>query len=359
MLRAVIMAGGSGTRFWPRSRHGLPKQFLRFHGDRSLLQQAFDRIIDFVGADGVWVVTSALHRDKTCEQLPALRTEHVIGEPCGRDTAACIGLAAAVLRREDPQARMIVLAADHLIEPTDSFHRAVRAAEELVQQRPEALVTFGIPPTRPATGYGYLRRGQPAVPNDSTPVYKLDSFHEKPSLERAREYLANGEFYWNSGIFCWRAETILEELRIRTPTLLDAVERIADAWNSPQRDKQFATEFATLPKISIDYAVMEHSQNVYMVEAPFRWDDVGSWLALERVFPSDAEGNVVLGQHRGIETRHCIIVGDESRLVATIGVSDLVVVHTSDVTFVAHRSQEQAIKELLARLEADSLGKFL
>jgi mannose-1-phosphate guanylyltransferase len=359
VLRAVIMAGGSGTRFWPQSRRKLPKQFLTFHGHRSLLQQAFDRIVDLVGIDGMLVVTNCQQVDKTREQLPALTWDHIIGEPCGRDTAACIGLAAALLVFADPNARMIVLAADHLIDPTPAFHAAVRVADDLVLELPEALVTFGIRPTRPATGYGYLKRGPAVVPRGAAGVFKLESFHEKPSQEKAHAYLESGEYYWNSGIFCWRADAILAELERRAPQLSAAVGRIADSWYNPRRDAVFAEEYQALQKVSIDYAVMEQAANVYMVEAPFQWDDVGSWLALERVFPLREGNNVILGNHRGLKTRNCVIVGEERHLVATIGIDDLIVVHTPDVTFVAHKSDEQTVKQLLAELEAQGLIQYL
>lgn len=359
MRHAVIMAGGSGTRFWPLSRKRLPKQFLKLYGERSLLQQAFDRIVELVGPAGVSIITNVLQVEQTVQQLPELASANIIGEPCGRDTAACIGLAAALVLQKDPGAHMIVLAADHLIQPTSAFHRAVQAADALVRQHPEALVTFGIPPTRPATGYGYLRRDEAIGELEQTPIYRLKSFHEKPDLATAERFLSAGEYYWNSGIFCWRAATILGEIQRCVPTLHRAINAIADAWPTPQRDRVFREQYEPLKKISIDYAVMEQAQSVYMVEAPFQWDDVGSWLALERVHRPDEHGNVVLGTHRGHQTTGCIVVGNDQHLVATIGVRDLIVVHTPDVTLVADRRDEQSVKQLLARLEAEGFEQCL
>jgi mannose-1-phosphate guanylyltransferase len=353
------MAGGSGTRFWPLSRKRLPKQFLKLYGQRSLLQQAFDRIVELVGPAGVSIITNVLQVDQTVRQLPELASANIVGEPCGRDTAACIGLAAALVAQKDAAAHMIVLAADHLIQPTEAFHRAVRAADAVVREHPDALVTFGIPPTRPATGYGYLRRDRLMGEFQQTPVYRLKSFHEKPDLETAERFLAAGEYYWNSGIFCWSAATILGEIQRCVPALHRAILTIAEAWPTPDRDRVFCDQYEPLKKISIDYAVMEKAQNVFMVEAPFQWDDVGSWLALERVHQPDKDRNVVLGTHRGHETSGCIVVGDEQHLVATIGVRDLIVVHTPDVTLVADRRDEQSVKQLLTRLEAEGFDDCL
>ena len=362
MLQAVVMAGGSGTRFWPLSRKASPKQFLNLYGDRSLLQQAYDRIHELVGADHVLVVTNDSQVAKTREQLPDLRAENVIGEPCGRDTAACIGLAAALLVKQSPDARMIVLAADHLIRPTTKFHDAVRAADAHVAAHPDALVTFGIPPTNPSTAYGYLRRaadGSTAEGPHGIAVHRLESYHEKPDAATAERFLASGEYYWNSGIFCWRAATILSEIRRRAPQLHEPLERIAAAWGTGRQEEVFAAEFEALPKISIDYAVMEHAENVFMVETPFEWDDVGSWLALERVHEPDAQGNVVLGRRHGLGTENCVIVGTENHLIATLGVRDLIIVHTPDVTLVADRKDEQSVKRLIESLAEAGLEDLL
>lgn len=359
MLHAIIMAGGSGTRFWPLSRQRLPKQFLNLHGDRSLLQQAYDRIESLVGRERVSVITHIDHVAKTREQLPDLTADQVIGEPCGRDTAACIGLGAALALRDDPDAHLVVLAADHLIQPVADFHAAINAADAFLRERRDALITFGIRPANPSTAYGYLRRAELASTGASIPVYKLASFHEKPDLPTAQKFLARGEFYWNSGIFCWRADTIVNEIeRCAAPTHR-AVARIVEGWNTPRRAEVFAAEYQPLTRISIDYAVMERSGNVYMVEAPFAWDDVGSWLALERVLTPNDDRNVVVGDHVGMDTADCVVVADKGQLVGTIGVSDLIIVHSGDVTLVARRSEEQAVKKLLDRLKAEGKDAFL
>src|SRR5437868_6238707 len=209
MLHTLIMAGGGGTRFWPRSRQKRPKQFLTLVGERTLLQQAYDRIEAQVPPTNTWVITSAAHQGETAKQLPQVTADHIIGEPCGRDTAACIGLGAALIAREDPAAVMLVMPADHLIEPVQEFGRGVHVAYQLALEHPTALVTFGIPPTYPATGYGYIHRGPEMGNRQSISVYRVESFREKPSHDVAERFVASGEYYWNSGIFVWQAATIL------------------------------------------------------------------------------------------------------------------------------------------------------
>jgi mannose-1-phosphate guanylyltransferase len=254
---------------------------------------------------------------------------------------------------------MVVLAADHLIEPTERFHAAVRAAEAYLDTDPDALVTFGIPPVYAATGYGYLRRGEQAGQTDGVRVYRLRSFHEKPSQNVADEFLASGEYFWNSGIFVWNASTILAQLEEHVPKLRAAARRMADAWGTSRQKEVLEAEYPTLEKKSIDYAVMEKAPKVAMVETPFRWDDVGSWLALERTRKRTPEGNFVLGEHLGLATSDCVIVGEGKHLVATIGVSNLIVVHTPDVTLVARRDDEQAVKTLQQMLADRGYGDFM
>src|SRR5262249_47079476 len=208
MLHAMIMAGGGGTRFWPRSRQKRPKQFLTLTGDRSLLQQALDRVEAPVPPDRTWVITAAAHREEAGRQLPGLPAERVIGEPCGRDTAACIGLGAALIARQDPAAVMLVMPADHVIEPVQEFRRAAHVAERMAEEPPSALVPFGIPPAFPATGYGYIQRGPEVAHRQGVGVYRVQRFREKPNAEDAERFLLSGEYFWNSGIFVWKAGTI-------------------------------------------------------------------------------------------------------------------------------------------------------
>ncbi len=359
MLHALIMAGGGGTRFWPRSRQKKPKQFLTLTGDRSLLQQALDRIETPVPPDRTWVITSAGHRDEVARQLPSLPADRIIGEPCGRDTAACIGLGAALIARQDPQATMLVMPADHVIQPVQEFHRAAQVAEQMAGEHAKALITFGIPPTYPATGYGYIHRGQEVGRREGVPVYRVRAFREKPDASTAEQFVASGEYFWNSGIFVWKASTILEALRERQPKLAGAVGRIAEGWSTPTGQDVLRAEYEGLDRISIDYAVMEHAREVLVVQAPFGWDDVGSWLALERMHAQDADRNTVLATHLGLKTSGCVIAGDAGHLIATVGVKDLLIIQDGNATLVADRGDEGTVKQIVEMLKKKGLEQYL
>ena len=355
----MIMAGGGGTRFWPRSRQQRPKQFLALGGERTLLQQAMDRIEALLPAEHSWVITGQSYHDETARQLPQLPRDHIVGEPCGRDTAACIGLGAALIARRDPHAVMLVTPADHVIEPVREFERAARVAAQMADEHPSALVTFGIPPTFPSTGYGYIQRGGEVGHRQGVSVYRVQRFEEKPPADRAERFLASGEYFWNSGIFVWRAATVLDELRRQQPKLHDGVRRIADAWDTPRRDTVLRQEYEAMPKLSIDYAVMERAREVLVAQAPYRWEDVGSWLALERMHPQDADHNTILADHCGLKTNHCIIVGDPGRIITTIGVQNLVIVQDGDATLIADRRDEGTVKQLVELLKKKGLEKYL
>jgi mannose-1-phosphate guanylyltransferase len=360
MLHALIMAGGGGTRFWPRSRQARPKQFLTLAGDRTLLQQAYDRLEAPVAPEHTWVITAEQHRAEAERQLPHLPAGHVVGEPIGRDTAPCIGLGAALIARHDPDAVMLVTPADHVIEPAEVFRRTVEASVAVVAEFPRAIVTFGILPTYPATGYGYVHRGVEVCRRRDMPVYRVQSFREKPAADLAEQFVASGDFYWNSGIFVWKAATILDQLRAHKPDLAAAVGRVADAWDTPQRDAVLRAQYPRMEKVSIDYAVMEHAPEVFVLQAPYRWDDVGSWLALERMHPQDAHGNTVLATHAGLHTTDCVIVGDDpKRLITTIGVSNLLIIQDGDATLVADRRDEGTVKQLVERLKQQGLERYL
>lgn len=360
MLHAMVMAGGGGTRFWPRSRQARPKQFLTMAGDRTLLQQALDRIeAAALPPDRCWIVTGKAYLDETHAQLPALPVDHLVGEPTGRDTAPCVGLGAALIARTDPDATILVTPADHVIEPVQEFRRAVNVAAQVADERPDALITFGIPPTFPSTGYGYIRRGEQVAQRQGISVYQVGRFEEKPKLERAREFFSSGEYYWNSGIFVWKARTILAALKQYRPDMHAAVERIADAWNTGRRQEVLEREYPLIEKVSIDYAVMQDYPDRVVLPAPYRWDDVGSWLALERMQPQDAAGNTVQGQHVGLKTENCVIVGQPSKLITTIGVKDLLIVQDGDCLLVAHRSDEEAVKQLVTELRNRGLERYL
>ena len=371
MLHAVIMAGGSGTRFWPQSRKRTPKQLLPLAGKETLIQQAVARCSPCVPAERVHVVTNALQVEQSRSQLPQVPAGNFIAEPCGRNTAPCIGLAALELVRRDPDAVMLVMPADHVIRPVESFCDAVERAVGLVDQDPRRLVLFGVVPSYPATGFGYIRRGAIVGQVSNLPVetrqvenlphgaYRVDSFREKPNLESAREYLRTGDFFWNCGIFVWRASRILDAIREFEPQLHDGLMQLGESLGTDRWPTALAEQFPQLKSISIDYAVLERASDVCVVEAPFDWDDVGSWQALPRLIGSDTQGNSTNGLHVGISTNNCIIKTTEDHLVATAGLSDCIIVHTPDVTLVARRDDEDAIRQLVAMVEREGLGRFL
>jgi mannose-1-phosphate guanylyltransferase len=328
-------------------------------GDRSLLQQAVDRLEATVPPERTWVITAAQHRGEVAEHLPDLPRDRIIGEPCGRDTAACIGLGASLIALDDPDAVMVVTPADHVIEPVQEFLRAAQVAQRMVEEHPRALVTFGIPPTYPAKGYGYIQRGPQIGERQGISVFRVASFREKPNADLAEQWVVSGEYFWNSGIFFWKARTILEALQANQPKLTAAVERIAQAWRMPTREQILRKEYEALARISIDYAVMEHAKEVLVVQAPYQWDDVGSWLALERLHPQDQGGNTILADHCGIDTAHCVVAAEPGFLVTTVGARNLLIVQAGDALLVADRREEGTVKNLVELLKTRGLEKYL
>ena len=374
MLHAVIMAGGSGTRFWPLSRRQLPKQFLTFAGDRTLIQDAAGRCPPVVTPDRTWVVTNAAHAAETARQLPDIPASQILVEPCGRNTAPCIGLAAIQLLAVDPDATMLVMPADHVIQPAAMFQQAVREAVALVEREPYSLILFGIEPTQPATGYGYIQRGEPVPmpasdgaspfsPRDKAasgwPTFRVLSFQEKPNQLTAARYAASGDYYWNCGIFVWRAQAILDALATFAPEITARLKRLRAGIGTPEWSALLEAEFPEMPSISIDYAVLEKTSHVCVLEAPFDWDDVGSWQALPRLLSSDREGNTTVGRVCGIDTTGCIVRSTDDHLVATIGVKDLIIVHTPTATLVADKRDESSVRQLIAELERRGLTEYL
>jgi mannose-1-phosphate guanylyltransferase len=362
MLHAMIMAGGGGTRFWPRSRDARPKQFLSFAGDRTLLQETVDRIAPQIPPERTWVLTGEAYRQATAEQLPELPPDHVVGEPARRDTAPCVGLGAALIARGDPDATIVVMPADHVIEPAQEFRRAVHAAEQFAADHPDALFTFGIRPTYPSTGYGYVRFGERVGTRQGVHLSRVSEFVEKPDQATAETYVASGEYFWNAGIFVWKPAAVLGELKRNKPGVHDTVTRIADAWGTPRFGEVFRAEYEKAERISIDYAVMQEAGKagkVLVVHAPYQWDDVGSWLALERRNPQDADRNTVQALHCGIDTAGCVIAGDPGHLVGTIGVTDLIIIQSGDATLVTTRDREGDVKKLVDAIQAKGLGRYL
>ncbi|MEM0925422.1 MAG: sugar phosphate nucleotidyltransferase, partial [Planctomycetota bacterium] len=286
------------------------------------------------------------------EQLSGHPRDNVVGEPAKRDTAPCIGLAAALISAQDPEAVMAVMPSDHVISTDEQFCGALRLGHELIEQDPERIITFGIKPTYPAESFGYIQRGEAVRDGGEGAVYRVDRFREKPDQSTAEAYLQSGDFYWNSGIFLWKATTILSALKASQPEMFGHLEAIADAISTDEFDKVLDQEFHAIKGTSIDYAVMESYPNVVVIEAPFHWDDVGSWQSLGRLHPSDASQNTVVGDHIGIDTTGTIIYSDGDHTIVTIDVHDLIVVQTKDATLVAPKAAEERVREAVKQLEA-------
>lgn len=363
MQHALIMAGGSGTRFWPQSRKAMPKQLLRLTGERTLIQSAFDRTQPDIDPGRVWVVTNAAQAAATRTQLPGIPPRHILIEPCGRNTAPCIGLAAIQLLREDPEAVMIVMPADHVIAPPEAFRDALGRAADLIADDPTRLVLFGVPPTFPAVGYGYIERGPLLEGADA--AWHVASFREKPDRTTAQQYLDAGTFSWNCGIFVWRADRLLAALKDFEPEMYALLESLRPALGTSAWQSELARAFPQMKSVAIDVAVMERAAKpdsgygVLVIEAPFEWDDVGAWQSLPRRIGQDERGNTVQGRFCGIDTTDSIISTSKDHLVATFGVDNLIIVHTKDATLVARKDDENAVKHLIAKLRKEGHEHFL
>ncbi len=360
MLYPVIMAGGSGTRFWPESRHLRPKQLLPLVGDRTMIQATVDRLLGLAPADQMLILTNAQQADAIAAQLPSLPASSIIREPCKRDTAPCIGLAALLLATRDPDATMAVMPSDHVIGPIDVYQAAVKQAARLVDAQPGRIVTFGIKPTYPAESFGYIERGEAlSIASGEAPAFRVKKFREKPNAKLAEEFLAAGTFYWNSGIFVWKARTIADELQRRQPEMFAHLKAIVDTFGTAKYEATLEREFAAIKGISIDYAVMEHATDIAVVEAPYSWDDVGSWQAIARLLPSDADGNTVAGKHLGINTQGTIVRGPDNHLIVTLGLKDCLIVHTPDATLVANKHDEESIRKIVKIMEERGWKEYL
>ena len=363
----IIMAGGRGERFWPVSREKTPKQLIKILGDKSFLQQAVERVLPLVPLKNILIITNAVQVPEVRKQLPKLPKENVIAEPIGRDTCAAVTLGAAIVGARSTTAVMAVLPADHVIPEEKKFQQVLSDAFDLAS-RGQVIVTIGIKPTEPATGYGYIRTGAELPPPHGvkpykTTFFKAEQFVEKPNYEKALEYLTNGQYRWNAGMFVWSFITITNGLEKHQPEMAAACHRWFEAATKKKLEKVLTKEYPDIKKISIDFALMEHAQNVVVADGSFAWDDLGSWNALAHHLKPDAEGNCAVADFIHVDAARNIIFDARTKNrtpIAVVGLRDSILVQTDDAVLLAHKSQSQKIKELVKKMaEHPKLKKLI
>lgn len=350
---AVILAGGKGERFWPLSTSKHPKQFLSLVGDKTLLEQAVDRLDGFIAPDHIFVITNEDLVDVACAAAPTLPVENVIGEPIGRDTAAAIALGAALVKSKVPDGVFAVLTADHIIEDVDLFQQTLSDAMDLAS-KDDVLLTIGIKPVFASTGYGYIKAGEKQAESKAGILFdKADSFVEKPDAATAEKYVDAGSYYWNSGMFIWSVSAIEKAFAAYRAPLADLIEILTPVVGTDAFAAEFKRVYDGLEKISIDYAIMEHADNVLVARGVFSWDDVGAWPALENHFDKDAANNVPVGSVQVLDASDNIVISKD-HLTALIGVKDLIVVQAEGATLICHKDKAQDIKQLVQELRENA-----
>jgi mannose-1-phosphate guanylyltransferase len=359
---AVIMAGGTGKRLWPLSREKRPKQVLKLLNGQTLLRCCFERLSPIFDARNIIILTNAGYADLVRENLSELPFNNVIAEPAVRDTAGTIGLAAAVLTKYDSDATMSVVTADQVIEPADAVRQAFKDAQTFVNNNPTDMITFGIKPTFPSTQLGYIKCDSARkCPDCKNEIYTVEAFKEKPDEKTAKQYLDTGQYFWNSGMFVWKAKTILANLSKFLPEVTEPLRRIQADWDGPNQQKTLQEWYVKLPKISIDYAVMEKAEQVYAIKLDCRWLDLGSFAALADIISSDKDNNIIVaGSSELLDCKNSILITeDQGHLIAAIGLENIVVAHSPDATFICHIDQTHRIKELLELIKQHTGEKFL
>lgn len=324
-----------------------------------MLQATFERLRDLVSAEHTLVMTNQQLVPPVREQLPKIPPEQIVGEPMKRDTSACIGLAASMIVNVDPDGVMLVLPSDHVINTREQFHDCMRSGMRLIEGSPDCIVTFGIRPTYAAESFGYIQRGTVLREANAGAAFKVASFREKPNRQTAEQYLQAGTYYWNSGIFMWRAQTILTALRHFEPEMMKHIDAIAKTLGTPSYPATLQREFEKISGKSIDFAVMERYDNVAVIEATFQWDDVGSWQAIGRLTEPDVQGNCVHGTYLPIQSQRMIVYGEKEHLIVTIGMQDTIVVHTPNATLVAPKHEEERVREVVRQLQARGWKQYL
>lgn len=356
-MYAAIIAGGSGTRLWPRSRQDKPKQFQGLYSESTLLQETVRRLEPLIPREDVYVIANRSHEPIVREQLPWLAPESYVGEPMGKDTAPAVGVIATVIHHRDPNAVILITPADHVIAREKQFRRILEVAEKVASEGPN-VVTIGIKPTAPETGYGYIQMTESRRVVDDIEVHRVASFKEKPDAKTAEEYVASWQYVWNSGMFVWSAKTILQLFKEHAPDIYKLLMRYDAAIGTPQEGKVFEEIYEAFPRISVDYAILEHARSIHVVPASIGWNDLGSWSSLHEIMESDEDGNTVVGTHVGLDTHNCLI-HSKDRLIATVGLDNMIIVDGGDVVLVMPAGRSQDIKALLEELKKEGKTQYL
>jgi mannose-1-phosphate guanylyltransferase len=353
---ALILAGGTGTRLWPRSRRDRPKQLLALFSNRTMLQETCDRISPVIPLGHIMIITNEGYVDAVREQLPDLPPENVIGEPEGRGTAPAIGLGALFIQKKDPNAIMVSLHADHYIKHVEAFRSALLTSVQIASEG--FLVTLGIEPRSPETGYGYIHRGELIKTLGEQPVYRVAQFLEKPDEARATQFVQSGEYYWNSGIFTWQISTLWEEYERLQPALVAQLDKVRKSLGTPRAQAAVARAWPHIPTETIDVGIMEKSQRVAVLPIDVGWSDVGSWATMLELLPSDGSTNVIVGDHVGVDTSSSLLYSPD-RLIATVGLKDMIVVDTGDAILVCPKDRAQEVKHIVEALKQSNKHKYL
>ena len=353
-LYAVIMAGGVGSRFWPRSKKKLPKQLLKIFGDQTMIQATVNRLSGLVEKENIFVITNELQRPEVLNQLPDVPAENIIEEPFGRNTAACIGLASVIIKAKDPDAVTIVLPADHIIKDEDEFKKILKNAAKYANES-KGLVTIGITPTRPETGYGYIQINDKPVTDN---IFKVLTFAEKPNYATALRFVESGDFLWNSGMFIWRADVILDEIKNLMPDLHEGLVVIEKSLTNPNFKEELKTVYAQLKKISIDYGIMEKSSKVFLTKGSFNWSDVGSWEEVYQLSDKNENGNATIGNVYTNMVNDSYVYSPD-KVTAVIGLDNVIVINHHDTVLICRRDKAQDVKEIVEYLKINKMDEYL
>ena len=354
-VTALIMAGGRGERFWPKSRKNMPKQFLSLTDDnKTMIQLTVERISALVNLEDIYIVTNKDYKSLVCTQLPDIPVENIICEPVGKNTAPCIGLGAVYIAQKYQDALMIVFPSDHLVKFNNMFITTLTDACE-VAEKADNLVTIGIAPDYPETGYGYIKFNPHKIIGRA---YQVERFVEKPTLEVAKEYLATEEYFWNSGMFIWKVSSILENIKKLMPSMFKHLQKIQDSIGTEQEKVILQEEYHEIDAISIDYGIMERAESIFILPGTFGWDDVGSWLAVSRIRKSNESGNSVSGNVITVDTCNCVIQG-EKKLIAAVGLENIIVVDTSDAILICAKDSASDIKKVLENLKICNRDEYI